>query len=130
MVRSKSASLTSSARFAGTKTGVVDEDVQPTETLHDARRPPAAIWSRHVDVHLDGQRAATHRLDLGHEVVGRTRLAQAQRDIGPRVGQSQRDRPPQAARRPGDQRGLAGEAEARGRSAPILQIVFGEGLIA
>ena len=72
------------------------------------------------DVHLDAQRAPAHGLDLGHQVVGGARRAQPERDVGAGVGQGERDRPAEAARRAGDQGDLAARARSSGTRAPVL----------
>ena len=76
------------------------------------------------DVHLHGERASAHRLDVGDEVVGRARGAQPQRHVGARVGEGQGDRAAKAAGRSGHQRRLAAEREARVVGHPSSSVLF------
>ena len=65
------------------------------------------------DVHLQRQHAPAERADrLGRPAVG-ARVAQPERDVGARLRQRDRARPPEAAGRAGDQRDLAADVEAR-----------------
>ena len=111
IVRSKSASLTSTARFSGPETGVVDKDVEPSEPLDDGvhRRRDLAD-PRHV--HLDAHRATTHTLDLGDEVVGRPVTPEPQGDIGTGVGERECDRSTKPTRGARHERCLACQREA------------------
>ena len=98
-------------RSAGAEAGIVYEDVQPAKRIDRlVDRRTDLLQPAHV--HLHGERSAAHALDLCHQVIGGTRLAQAQHHIRPGVGESQRDRAPDTAGGAGDERGLAGEVEA------------------
>ncbi len=93
------------------ETGVVDEDVEPSEPLDDGvdRRRDLADPR---DVHLDAHRATTHALDLGDEVVGRPVTTQSQGDVGTGVGEREGDRPTEPARGTRHERGLTRQREA------------------
>ena len=90
---SKSSSRTSSAGFSGADAGVVDQDVERPKR-GDRLLDGGSIWSRSRDVHLQRQRAAADRLDLVASAAAGRDVAQAERDVGARVGEGQRDRPP------------------------------------
>ncbi len=63
-------------------------------------------------VHLDGEAAPAERLDLGDRRVGGGLVAaEAERDVGALAREAEHDRPPDAARAAGDERGLAREVD-------------------
>ena len=86
--------------------GVVDQDVEPTEPrLHRGDRAADARLPGHIDAQREaapsershGRRRRPGRLEVGD------------RHVRALAGQGERDRPPDAARRPGDERDLAGQ---------------------
>ena len=112
IVRSKSASVTSSARLLGPRPALFTRMSSPPEPLDDGLDGGLDLGEvGHVQ--LDRERLPTHRLDLVDEVVGRARPAQAERHVGTGVGQRECDRAAQATSRAGHECHLAVEREAR-----------------
>ena len=107
-------------QIVGRESGIVDQDVEPSE-MPDGVIDGLKYLIEPGHVHLQGKRAAAHRLDLRHQISLRIHITQAKCYVRAGVGQSACDRIAQTARRPGDKRHLTGKTKVRKNRSRCLQ---------
>ena len=99
-------------RFAADDAGVAHADVDAAERRGHVRYGPFGSIGI-ADVHSDDVSAPTERADLRHGFRRVAALDEA--DVGAEPGERDRDRPPDALARSGDERDLAREELGEGR---------------